>query len=321
NLDYARAIVEKLPMLALSITAAAVTIVAQDTAVVQLEQYSHAMRLTTATSAYLIYLRQFLFPIDLIIFYPLPASIPLFNLIFPGAVLLSLIVLSVLFSRKLPFIAAGLLFYLVTLLPVIGLIQVGSQAHADRYMYIPSVGVLIACIYLIPDIGKRYFQVGRVISILLIIYLSTICYWQVSYWKNRHTRFSRALDINDENYMAHIQLASDYWMRKMLDESRQHLLTAISMRPDLPDAYLPMANIALAEKEFQAAESLYQLVLSSDESSAELQNNLGIALAEQGRIAEATKAFEMALQMEPDLAKARLNMELYKSRAAKETNP
>jgi tetratricopeptide (TPR) repeat protein len=318
--DYLRAIIEKLPFLALSIASCAITIVVQDSAVMQLEHHSMEARLIIASSAYVTYLSQFFFPVDLMVYYTFPTSFSLVDLIFPGAVLLLLLLLSRLYISKFPLIAAGLCIYLVTLLPVIGLVQVGNQAHADRYMYLPSVGVLIACTYLIPEMGKRYFKLGSAISFIFILYLSSICYWQVSYWKNGHSLFSRVLDIDDENYMAHIQLGNFYQMHKMLDESRQQLLKAISLRPDLPDAYPSMGNIALAEEDFEDAEKLYRIAVSVGGDTAELQNNIGVALAKQGRIEKAIKAFQKALQMDPTRALPAKNLEFYRRKVTEKTS-
>ncbi|MEP5566887.1 MAG: hypothetical protein ABJN62_03550 [Halioglobus sp.] len=314
---YVKVIIEKLPLMLLSIVSSAITIVAQDTALVHIEQYPIEWRLATAANAYVTYLIQFFAPINLSVYYPLPSSYTLSKIVLASAGVLAVALFLCVSIKKRPLIAAGLSFYIVTLLPVIGLVQVGSQAHADRYMYIPSIGLLIAIACIMPAIHEKRFKVMNTLTIIFIVYLSIICYWQVSYWKDRNAVFSRALDIDSENYMAHIQLASDYWVREMLDESREHLLTAMSLAPHLPDAYVAMGNIALVEKDYVAAEALYKNARLRGLNSSALQINLGISLAEQGLLVEAKAAFESALETDPNSALARKNLRRYIERSEK----
>jgi len=214
-------------------------------------------------------------------------------------------------APQYPLILAGLSWYLVTLLPVIGLVQVGSQAHADRYMYLPSVGVLLACVYLLPSRHSKRFQLGIIISSLFVLYLTVICYWQVGYWRNQHVLFSRVLAISGPTYLAHLHLAEDYIRRGMLTEAREHALSAMKLRPDIADSYQAIGNIALAEKKFREAEKYYRITLSKGQVQANVVNNLGITLAEQGDIPAAIKAFNMALEIEPYMAEAQKNLRTY----------
>jgi len=316
KIDYYQAILEKLPLFGLSAASCVVTIIAQDTghALAYLEKHSLTARWRTATNAYLIYLRQFLFPVDLAAFYPLPESKSLANLLFPGFALLILVALAAMFASVLPLIAAGLYFYLATLIPVIGLVQVGGQAHADRYMYLPSVGLLVMCIYLIPSKGKKHFELCSVLALFFISYLMMVSYWQISYWENRHSLFSRVLDVTGPNYRAYTHLGGYYLDRGMLEEARRQSRAAVALKPESPVAYRLMGHIVLSEGKLQAAERFYYLALAKGDYSAELQNNLGIVLAEQGRIAEGIKALEKALQIEPTMPKAQLNLQLYRRR-------
>jgi tetratricopeptide (TPR) repeat protein len=318
--DYYRAILEKLPLLGLSAASCAVTIIAQDSghAIAYLEKHSLAARWRTATSAYLIYLKQFLLPVDLAAFYPLNESKSLTSLIVPGLALLVLVIVSTLFVPAFPLIAAGLYFYLITLVPVIGLVQVGGQAHADRYMYLPSIGILMMCIYLVPSKGKKRFALGNVLSLCFILYLMLVSYWQISYWQNRHSLFSRVLDATGPNYRAYTHLGGYYLSRGMLEDARQQSAAAVALEPESPVAYRLIGHIALAEEKLQTAERFYRLALAKGDYSAELQNNLGIVLAEQGRIADGITALEKALKIEPTMPKAQLNLQLYRRRAIQE---
>ena len=161
------------------------------------------------------------------------------------------------------------------------------------------------------SIRKKYFNLVSVASILFVAYLAIISYWQIGYWQNRHTFWSRIQDVSGPNYRAYIHLALDYFERGMLKESRIQALEAISFLPSRPEAYRAMGNIAMVERDYQAAEQLYLMALSRGGDSAELQNDLGVALAEQGHIVEGLMALRRALYMEPTLIKAENNIKLY----------
>lgn len=311
--DYAGVIVEKLPFIALSAAACTVTIIAQDAgnAVAYLKAHSLASRWEIATNAYVIYLRQSLLPVDLIAFYPINGSSSLLTLLLPSAFLGVVLVLCLLFASAYPLIAAGLCWYLATLLPVIGLVQVGSQAHADRYMYLPSVGILMACTYLLPLPASRHFRLAYTVALTFIVYLSVICYWQVGYWKNHYVLFSRALAVAGPSYLVHLHLSEDYMRRGILQDARQHGLAAMKLRPDAADSYQALGNIALAEKKYPEAEKLYRSALSRGPAQANIVNNLGITLAEQGNIPAGIRAFHTALEIEPGFSEAQQNLEIY----------
>jgi protein O-mannosyl-transferase len=313
DIDYFRAIFEKLPFIVLALASSIVTIAAQDAgnAVAYLESHSLASRWNTATTAYLVYLKQSILPVDLVAFYPVITSSTASITIIPGAIVGALLVLALIVAPRYPLIPAGLCWYLVTLLPVIGLVQVGSQAHADRYMYLPSVGLLLACVYLLPERHSRYFQLGTVISGLFVIYLTAICYWQVGYWRNQHVLFSRVLAVSGSTYLAHLHLAEDYIERDMLTEAREHGFAAMKLRPDVGDSYQAIANIALAEKKFDEAEKYYRIALSKGPTLANVVNNLGITFAEQGDIPAAIEMFNKALEIEPGMAEAQKNLRTY----------
>lgn len=313
SVHYSRAVVEKLPFIALALASSIVTIAAQDAgnSVAYLEAHSFSSRWNTATTAYLVYLKQSILPVNLVAFYPVNTSSSASTLLLPGAILGALLILSLIAAPRYPLILAGLCWYLVTLLPVIGLVQVGNQAHADRYMYLPSVGLLLACVYLLPSRNSRRFPLAMVISSIFVVYLTAICYWQVGYWRNQNVLFSRVLDVSGSTYMAHLHLAEDYIRRGMLAEARKQGLLAMELRPDVADSYQAIANIALAEKKFKEAETYYRMALSKGQAQANVVNNLGISLAEQGDIPAAITAFNKALEIEPDMAEAQKNLRTY----------
>ncbi len=323
KINYRQAILEKLPFLVLAVASSAVTIAAQDAgnAVAYLEAHSFSSRWNTATTAYLVYLKQAILPVDLVAFYPINMSGSTSILFLPGAIVASLLALSLLVAARYPLIPAGICWYLVTLLPVIGLLQVGSQAHADRYMYLPSIGLLLACVPLLPSRDSRNWRLATVILSIFIVFLSAICFWQVSYWRNQHILFSRVLAVSGPTYMAHMHLADDYIQRGMLKEAREHGLAAMELRPDVADSYQAIGNVALGEKKFAEAEKYFRLALSKGPAQANVVNNLGISLAQQGNIAAGIKAFESALELDPTMLEAQKNLLHYKTKMQQESAP
>ena len=321
--DYFKSLAEKAPLLALSVASSAITIVAQDSgnSLAYLEAHSLASRWWTATNAYVIYLKQWLLPVDLVAFYPISETTALVGLVLPSAILLGLMFLALLYAPAFPLLAAGPGWYLVTLLPVIGLIQVGSQAHADRYMYLPSIGVLIPCIYLLPSARSEYARLASVLWVIVILYFSMISYWQIGYWKNEHVLFSRVDDVVGPTHKGNIHLAQDYIRRGMLAEAKQHSLAAMKLHPERPDAYQALGNIALAEQAFSEAQAFYQQALAKGPASASVVNNIGITLAEQGNIEAGIKAFEKALEIEPTLDEAQKNLKLYSAKLQRQLAP
>jgi tetratricopeptide (TPR) repeat protein len=300
-----------------------VTIAAQDAgnAVAYFQAHSLSSRWNTATTAYLVYLKQSVMPVNLVAFYPVITSSSASILLIPGALLGALLIFFLRAAPRYPLIPAGLCWYLVTLLPVIGLVQVGSQAHADRYMYLPSVGLLISCVYLLPSRDKKYFQIAVVLACVFMVYLSAICYWQIGYWKNQHTLFSRVQAVSGPTYLAHLHLTEDYIRRGMLLEAREQGMAALALRPDLADSYQAMGNIALAEENFQEAEKYYRVALAKGPKLSKVLNNLGITLAEQGDTRGGIRAFEMALEIQPNLQEAQRNLRHYNKKMQQKSGP
>ncbi len=320
---FYRAIVEKLPFLALSVASSVVTILAQQSgnSVAALEAHSIMGRCVVAAIAYVTYLKQWLAPVNLIVFYPINLSVSLKDGLIPMGILLTLMAFTAYFARRLPLLAVGLCWFLVTLLPVIGLLQVGSQSHADRYMYLPSVGLLIACIYLLPSRHKKYFQLTHVLTLLFIVYLGALCFWQVSFWSSRHVLFSRVLTIAGPNYLANFHLAQDYEERGMHTQARKHAQAAQAQRPDAPDAYQALGNIALAEKNFVTAEKHYREALSKGPPTETILVNIGIAIAEQGDLPKGIRALEKALVLNPTSELVKVNLQHYRDKLHRVSAP
>jgi tetratricopeptide (TPR) repeat protein len=316
--DYAGALREKIPFIVISAGSCMVTLLAQDAgnSVAYLEGHTLADRWQVATAAYLTYLKQWLLPINLAAFYPIDTNPSALARWLPGPALLAMLGLALAASRRLPLLAAGLCLYLVTLLPVIGLVQVGSQAHADRYMYLPSLGVLLACTCLLPSRAHPRFRLSALLTGIFILFLSALGYFQVGYWQNQYTLFSRTLAVTGPSFTAHIHLADAYLKRGMPAEAERHARACTELRPDVGDGYQAMGNAALAQQDFARAESFFRKALEHGPALPVVLNNLGISLAEQGRLEAGIRSFEAALQVDGQFKAAQENLVLYRARLA-----
>jgi hypothetical protein len=306
-------ITEKVPFILLSGAACAVTVIAQDTggSVAHLDAHGIAPRIYTAIMGYVKYLEQSLLPVELAVYYPIGGFRSSTKLLVSAGIFLTLTGLGLWFARRLSLMSAGLAWYFVTLLPVIGLVQVSGQAHADRYMYIPSIGLLMAGLPILVLLQRKYLQLANALAVILIAYLSLLSFWQIGYWKNQQVLFSRALEVAGPNYKIHVHLAEGHLRYGAVEESRLQSMAALELRPDLPAGYYRMGQVALAEGEYGAAEHLFRATLTKGAPLPQVFNHLGIALILQDRLAEGLDAFREALLLDPGNLVARENLARY----------
>jgi tetratricopeptide (TPR) repeat protein len=269
-------VAEKLPLLFLSLAAAATAVAAQrgSSALTGLEALPWDRRLWNAALSALRYPLKLLWPVDLAPFYPYPAATPL--LPSAGALALLLLALGAAWRgrRRYPFAAAGLTWYLVTLLPVAGLVQVGSQAMADRYTHLPGTGLLLAGVWAAGAAWRRKARalVPPAAAGLVALALITRCY--AGFWRDSVTLFGRALSVTRDNWVAAANLAQALGGEGRLLEAAEHYRRAASGRPWIP----------------------------------QLRHNLGVALARLGRTEEAREEFRAALALDPEMADSRGNL-------------
>ncbi len=303
-------LLEKLPLFALVLGASLVTVSVQQEggALVSGEALGLSERVINALLSYLTYLRQSLLPLGLTAFYPMPQSTSLGATGLPLLVLACWLAASIRFLSTRPLIAAGLCWYLGTLVPVIGLVQVGAQAHADRYMYLPSVGILLAIAALVPRPGSASLRLFVTVSVLLLGFYSVLCYWQVGVWESRHSLFSRVLQVHGSTWRAHFHLAADYTQRGRYADASHHAALSLQLDPDRTRSLQLMGDIALHQGDFVAAIGFYREAVSLGSPGSDLMNNFGIALAETGAEAEAQAAFQRAYALDPTSIAASRNL-------------
>lgn len=315
-----RLVVEKLPLLGLALVSSALTLVAQQRtgAIGTLADIPFGLRVANALVAYVSYLGKTLWPTSLAAFYPHPALISddaASALLGPavGAGLLLLVVsgLAAYTIRRRPYFAVGWAWFLITLFPVIGILQVGVQAMADRYAYLPLVGIYIAVVWGGRELvaqrprGRTILLLGALGSLLACAVLS---WTQVATWRNTVTLFRHALVVTQDNYFAHTNLASALMARGKLEQAAVHYEGALSIKADHPTALTGLGTLHSRQGRFAQAEALHRRALEIEPDSAIVQNNLGAALFQQRKLLEAAEQVERALGFQPDFAMARSNL-------------
>lgn len=339
---------EKMPFILLSIIFSAATLYTQKKvgALMPIETLPLTSRIMNALVSYATYIEKMFWPQELSVFYPYR------HILMPEA-LLSGLFLSIIsyFAirhwRNKPYLTMGWLWYLGTLVPVIGLVQVGMQAMADRYSYVPLIGLFIMITWLAAD----YFQnrphgktILAVCALSIIVILSITSRLQVSYWQDSITLFSNALRISPDNHLSHSNLGvalneqgnyreamyhfqeairikptyaiahgnigSTYILQGKLEEGVKHLRKAFKIDPNHRLIQRKFADVLMMKKEYGEATELYQLLLKYEHNSSEIYNNLGVAMAGQGRIREARECFDQALKISPDYSQARANKDI-----------
>ena len=349
-------VLEKIPFFALSAAACVAAYMAQARggALKGASLFPLGVRAANAVISYVSYLEKMIWPHDLAVFYPHPGTWPGWQV--AGAVLLLLAIsaLAAAAVRKAPYLAFGWLWYLGTLVPVIGLIQVGDHAMADRYTYVPLIGLFIMVAWGAADLTRNWPRRRLVLSVAaaaVFCALAAGSVRQLKHWENSVTLFRHTLHATKNNYVAHTNLGMLSAGQGKLDEAMSHYADALRIKPDLVEARMNMGAALAAQNKFEEASrhylrvlqikpdfaaahynlgnlfaaqgktipavSHFQRALLLEPDDAEAHNNLGISLARQGNRQEAIEHFQEALRIDPDFASARNNLNIILGREAR----
>jgi Flp pilus assembly protein TadD len=341
-----RLVREKFAFFALSAVASVATffVQRQSGAVASFGAVSLALRLENPLVTYWMYLTKTLWPSGLAVFYPYPPAIPLWLAILAAVGLAAITAAALWARRRAPYLAVGWFWYLVTLLPVIGIIQVGSQARADRYMYVPMTGAAIALAWGAADLLRRRPWMPAALAAALALACIPMTAAQVAYWHNSETLFRRALEVTRGNDVAEHNLGN-YLMGVpgRVPEAIEHLQAslrinpssakthadlgtallrvpgglpqaidqfqaAVRLAPDSPISHNSLADALATLGRLPEAESEYRTAIRLAPDSAIPHNNLGNTLAKMGRMPAASTEYEAALRLDPDYAEAHNNL-------------
>ncbi len=303
-----RLVAEKIPLFLLSLASGLVTLAAQTKAMAPVDDLSIEYRLMNTAVAYAAYLRDTLVPTKLAVLYPL-YPIDFFGAFVPSLLALgALSAAAIALRRKYPWLIVGWLWFLVTLLPVIGLIQVGSQARADRYMYLPSLGLFLAFGAVLARLGGAGMRKALFGLAPAMCFYTFLAWLQVGYWSGPYMLFSHVLDVVGESYQAHVSLATYFLGEGFVEQAEAHATRAVSLEPDMGVVHAGLAAVLMVKGDYVAAERSLRTALEKSPGDAQLMNNLGAALEQQGRLDEARYYYDAALRSDPDLYKVRNNL-------------
>lgn len=339
-------IIEKVPLFLFSFGFSLVAFLSQRSGggVISKAIYPLGTRLANAFVSYMMYISKMVWPSDLAVFYPHPGTVQIWQTIAAAALLAVITFLSFAHARKRPWYLIGWLWYLGTLVPVIGFVQIGNQAMADRYSYVPLIGLFIMVAWGMEELWtKRRLKrvmITCLISVLLIY--AAIAWNQVGYWKNSQSLYKHALSVTKDNYLAHNNLGMVFYNQGRLKKALPHFREALRFKPQYIQAnnnmgmalirigypakalpYLGSAlrvnpNYAEANNNMGAAflklgkaeqaRVYFERVVSLQPKDARWYNNLGAAYYQLGKQMQALKMFQMAVDLNPDYDEARKNL-------------
>ena len=300
---------EKIPLFILIIFMSITTITAQHSkgAVQTLEYFPFHFRIYNALITYVTYIIKTVWPSHLSIFYPHPGNtMLLWQVAGAASLLIGITVLAVITSKRYPYIAVGWFWYTGTLVPVVGLVQVGTQAMADRYTYIPLIGLFIIAVWGITDLLRRWKHGRAVAAALAVIIFSALgvrTAIQVGFWQNNVSLYRNAIRVNDKNDLAHNNLGVALEAMGKRNQAISHYKKSVGINPLNVDAFNNLANALADEKKLGEAEKYYRKVLKIEPENAVYHYNLGVLYIRQGKTEEALKQFAEAIRNKHDFAK------------------
>jgi tetratricopeptide (TPR) repeat protein len=303
---------EKIPLVALSAVSSVITFLAQRGALGWTEQLPMLSRINNATVTYVIYVRQMFWPANLAVFYPHPENrLPPWEISLALAAVIGITVAAIMLHKNAPYFIIGWLWYLGMLVPVIGLVQVGWQGHADRYTYLPQIGLYIAGTWAVADLTASWRHQRIILSAAAILVIGTLirsAWVQTSYWRDSETLFSHALAVTRNNDVAENNLGIILLQKGQLDEAISRLQAAIDLRPENGPAHDNLAKALLQKGRLAEAMVHYRKFLEVEPGNVEARNILGTVLIQQGHVREAIEQWQDALRIEPENGNAASNL-------------
>jgi len=307
-------ILEKIPFLIFAIASCVITFFAQKSggALHSIEGLPFSARITNALFSYIDYLGKTFWPKNLAVFYPHPGeNISIWLGILSALILMGISIISLKLIRKAPYLAIGWFWYLGTLVPVIGIVQVGSQAMADRYTYVPLIGIFIIIAWGAPDLIKTnplrkiIFSISIIVTISMLICVTWV---QISYWKNNFNLLMHSLEVidktNPRTSYIYYNLANALVKQKNINEAISYYVNAIKLKPNEPVMYNNLGIAFSLTGDFREATKHFQKAIKLDPNYTRAYYNLGNVFGKQGKYKTAIKYFETAVKIGPDFALA-----------------
>ena len=331
RLVWSKLLIEKIPLFALSIGSCFATLWAQNFALGSTQFLPLQWRVTNALFSYFEYVRQMFWPVDLIPFYVHPENrLEIWRLLIAAISLIALTAIVIVRRKQNPYLLVGWLWYIVMLIPVIGIVQVGLQGHADRYTYLPQIGLDIALVWLIWDLTKSCSprrgasaKAGRPHKIILsaaaaivLITLSSLSWKQTTHWRDTEALWRHTLAVTPDSDVAHAGLGGILFVRGQIDESIDHYERALRLRDGNVAAHFGLGRALAAKQKTDPAIFHFQKALSIQPDNIGASNDLGVMFASKGEIREAISAWQQSLSFDPDNADAANNIAWVRATAA-----
>jgi tetratricopeptide (TPR) repeat protein len=316
-------VLEKIPLFAIAAASCVITFIAQARGgtVRTFADAPVTLRLSNALVSYAKYLLLTFWPNDLAVYYPFaPAGIPLWQIVGAALLLIGITAFCISQGKIRPYLIVGWLWFVGTLIPVIGLVQVGGQTMADRYFYIPSIGLFIAIVFGVANIAQtrrvaRAFSVATIAVVLLV--LATLTNAQLHRWRDSATLFQHTLAVTPPNFPMEYNLAHVLGGQGKYDEAAAHFQNALQIKPDFFDGLLNMGVTRAQQGQIGEAIEYYQRAIAVQPDSAKAHAELGVALARQNRMEAALDELNKASDLAPNDADVHTNLGLVLARLGK----
>ena len=323
---------EKLPLLALSVGSSVITVIAQSKASAVKPLGDAGVHLANIAAGYAAYIGKMLWPLKLGVIYPRPGpNLPAWQVAGSAVLLLAITTAVFVFRRSRPYLVFGWLWFLITMVPVIGVVQVGAQFIADRYTYIPLIGLFIAITWGAADLGPDWQRGQRgdraaspqhsfaqspilLVPILIVLVFSGLTFRQVGFWRDSMTLFTHTLRVTAPSATAHTNLGVSYSGRGELDEAIRHYEKALEINPTHVNALYNRGNAYLRKRMYDEAIQDYVAALETKPDSPEALTNLGKAYSDMRRYEESEASYRRALESNSEYVPALTGLgELYKN--------
>ncbi len=297
-------LIEKVPLIVLSILASILVIFTERHvgALSSLADLPVTSRIANAIVSYVKYIERMFWPEHLAILYPHPVSIPWHQAGLSFLLIILISFLSIRWIRRCPYFTVGWLWYLGTLFPVIGLIQVGPHAMADRYTYVPLIGLFIIIAWGAPELAIKWRN-GRltlmVVSLAILAALAGCTFFQLQYWRNSILLFEHAILVTERNHIAHGNLGVALSVEGQYDRAISHFRTALEINPRIADFHNNFGAALTFKGKYVEAIPYYLQAIKLNPQKGEYQHNLGKAFQETGELSRAVEAYRKAINLSP----------------------
>ena len=304
---------EKVPLLALAVGSSVITLIAQRSGgtLRTLQFIKPSVRIANASVSYVSYLKKMIWPSDLAVLYPYSKALAAWKVAGAVIFLVFISMLAIKALRQQPYFTVGWFWYLGTSVPVIGLVQVGSQAMADRYTYVPLIGIFILIVWGTCELASNWPQRKIAFALIATTVVSSLLVTtrlQLSYWANNVTLFRHAVAVTANNYLAHNNLGVALSDKGKRGEAIAHYKEALAINPDYPDAHNNLGFELLTQGELDKAIFHFSQALLLKPDFMDAHNNLGVALIKMKKPEEAIYHLRQALRIEPDNVGVQYNL-------------